>query len=111
TPPVRPRESGDPGATSPFTRVFNGLSTRTLSSLGPRLPGGERGVFLCVHSQTVPHLGEVVHTRLLRFVCLAAAASLALSSPCHAQSPAAFYRSKTVEVYIGTSARGGSRAY
>ena len=30
-----------------------------------------------------------------------------LSSPCHAQSPADFYRGKTVEIYIGTSVGGG----
>ena len=32
-----------------------------------------------------------------------AATVLALSSPCYAQSPADFYRGKTVEIYIGTS--------
>src|SRR5437868_2054322 len=32
-------------------------------------------------------------------------------SPSHAQSPADFYRSKTVEIYIGTSVGGGYDAY
>jgi tripartite-type tricarboxylate transporter receptor subunit TctC len=32
-------------------------------------------------------------------------------APCHAQSPADFYRGKTVEIYIGTSVGGGYDAY
>src|SRR5262245_24879621 len=39
---VRPRGSGDPGAISAFTRVFNALCTQALPSLGPRFRGDER---------------------------------------------------------------------
>jgi hypothetical protein len=39
------------------------------------------------------------------------AALLLASSPCHAQSPADFYRGKTIDVYIGTSVGGGYDAY
>jgi hypothetical protein len=43
---VRPRESGDPGAMSAFTRVFNALCTLIFPRLGPRFRGGERSVLL-----------------------------------------------------------------
>src|SRR4029453_14141490 len=48
---------------------------------------------------------------LMRLVCIAAAGGLTLAGPYHAQSPADFYRGKTVEVYIGTSVGGGYDAY
>src|SRR5262245_10473998 len=43
---VRPRGSGDPGAISAFTRVFNALCTRMSPSLGPRFRGDERRMLL-----------------------------------------------------------------
>ena len=42
---------------------------------------------------------------------LVALAVLAASAPAHAQSPADFYKGKTIEVYIGTSVGGGYDAY
>src|SRR5215813_12623917 len=50
---VRPRESGDPGATSAFTRVFNALCTRTSQSLGPRFRGDERRMLLGMRNGSV----------------------------------------------------------
>src|SRR5262245_61660549 len=45
---VRPRESGDPGAVSAFTRVFSAPCTRTSPNLGPRFRGGRtQCVALC----------------------------------------------------------------
>jgi tripartite-type tricarboxylate transporter receptor subunit TctC len=47
-----------------------------------------------------------------RLIVLGSLAAAALGlSPCHAQTPADFYRGKTVEVYIGTSVGGGYDAY
>src|SRR5262245_44037363 len=49
--------------------------------------------------------------RSFRLVCgVLAVAHLSLSAS-HAQTPADFYRSKTIEVYIGTSVGGGYDAY
>src|SRR5215510_13796939 len=43
---VRPRENGDPGAISAFTRVFDAPCTRTSQSLGHRVRGDERRMLL-----------------------------------------------------------------
>jgi tripartite-type tricarboxylate transporter receptor subunit TctC len=49
----------------------------------------------------------------LRLVCGLAVAVLVLapSSLCHAQTPAEFYRGKTIDLYVGTSVGGGYDAY
>src|SRR5258707_1058848 len=49
--------------------------------------------------------------RPIGLICVAATGVLTLSASCHAQSPADFYRGKTVEIYIGTSVGGGYDAY
>jgi hypothetical protein len=49
--------------------------------------------------------------RPMGYVFVAATALLTPSAPCYAQSPADFYRGKTVEIYIGTSVGGGYDAY
>src|SRR6266853_6626663 len=43
--------------------------------------------------------------------CVAAMTVVTLSATCYAQPPSDFYRTKTVEIYIGTSVGGGYDAY
>src|SRR5262249_45143522 len=49
--------------------------------------------------------------RLMTLVSIAAAAGFALPGLSHAQTPAEFYRGKTIEIDIGTSVGGGYDAY
>jgi tripartite-type tricarboxylate transporter receptor subunit TctC len=46
----------------------------------------------------------------LKFIALATIVACSLS-PCHAQSPADFYRGKTIELYVGFSAGGAYDVY
>jgi hypothetical protein len=43
--------------------------------------------------------------------CAATLAVLGMSAPAHAQTPAEFYKGKTIELFIGTSVGGGYDAY
>jgi len=50
-------------------------------------------------------------TKAIGLACIVAAAALTSSTPSLAQSPADFFKGRTIEVYIGTSAGGGYDTY